>query len=212
MNSHLMRYDKSKRLLFFDLETFNLQLSWYYNRPWQCGMIEMQGGKVLAEHDHWIKWNTDLKIGAGAAAATHFNQAKFDRLAVPFEQCADNIYRCFEEADFLIGHNILGFDIYMVYELYKQMGKPYDHLVDKMIDTLSLGRMYKLKLNKPKDTPWIQYQYKLQTCRQKRLGCTLEGLGKEFKIPFDSSGLHDAVNDLRLNVEVWKNLINVIEI
>ena len=42
--------------------------------------------------------------------------------------------------------------------------------------------------------------------RKKGIRTNLTALGKEFDIDVDYDNLHDAVNDLMLNIEVWNKL------
>ena len=52
----------------------------------------------------------------------------------------------------------------------------------------------------------MEYQYMTYHKRQKGIRTNLTALGKEFDIDVDYDNLHDAVNDLMLNIEVWNKL------
>ena len=67
MDSHLLRFNKDKTLVFIDCETHNLCLNSCHNLPWQIAMIKVKGNKVVASKDFYIKWDTHLKIGKEAA-------------------------------------------------------------------------------------------------------------------------------------------------
>lgn len=49
MDSHLLRFDKTKNIVFIDCETFNLCLNFCHNLPWQIAMIKSQGDKKIDE-------------------------------------------------------------------------------------------------------------------------------------------------------------------
>ena len=112
MDEHLLRFDKKKTFVFIDCETFNLCLSRCHNLPWQVGMIKLVGSKRIAEKDVHIKWDTNLKIGEEAARITRYNQSKMDKLGVSPEEIFPTIEDWLDNADYIMGHNTLGFDLY----------------------------------------------------------------------------------------------------
>ena len=213
MNAHLLRFDKTKKLVFFDFETFNLNLSFQFNRPWQTGLLWAQGDKIIKTEEYWIKWqNCDLRIGAGAAAVTHYNQEEFDSKAVFAEECFENIYNALEEADYIVGQNTLGFDLYLVRDWWRMNGKPWRHLVDKFIDTNCIARGIKMNTPyKPGDN-LLEYQYRTLAKKVKGMKTNLTALGKEYNIEHDYTSLHQALSDVELNFKVWRKLIFAIEI
>lgn len=206
MLDNTLAYDKTSRFCFFDLETFNLNLSYRFNRPWQAGLISRIADRDVEVHDLWIKWpDSKLKIGAGAAAVTNYDENVFQSKAITNKEAWPIIYRNLEEADFLIAHNGLNFDIFLIAEWYKENGKDYRHLIPKCIDTKCLSVAYKLGLKKPQNISLFEWQLQFMYFRQKGLKTRLEIMGKEFGI--DTVGpLHDAINDLRLNISVFNKL------
>ena len=58
----------------------------------------------------------------------------------------------------------------------------------------------------------LEYQYKAYHTIKKGVKTNLTALGKEFEIDVDYNNLHDAVNDLILNIKVWDKLKWQIEI
>ena len=105
-----------------------------------------------------------------------------------------------------MANDLLGFDMYLISEYYKKMGKSAMHLVDKAIDTYCLAKAYKLGLEKPSGASLIEYQYTLLNIWRKGLGGSLQAMGKNFEIEHDYSKLHDALVDLELNLKVWNKL------
>ena len=71
MNNHLLRFDTEKKIQIYDFETYNLGLSFICNRPWQLGLISVQGNEAVGSNNIFIRWkNCDLKISAEAAKMT----------------------------------------------------------------------------------------------------------------------------------------------
>ena len=218
MDEHLLRFDKDKTLLFIDCETFNLCLNSSENLPWQVGMIKTKSGfntKSVKKWDLHIKWDTDLEIGVEAARITKFNPSKFESLAISPEEAFKDIERELDSCDYIVGHNILGFDIYLIKDYYNYMGKDYRHLVSKVIDTNCLSKGVKmdvtLRSNCNPDGLTL-HQYKMVHKRKKGVRTNLTALGKEFDIDHDYENLHDAVVDLELNIKVWDKLKYMVDI
>ena len=111
-----------------------------------------------------------------------------------------------------MGHNTLGFDIYLIKDYYKFMGKSSTHLYPKLIDTNAIAKAIKIGIPLGADENLLEYQYKAYHIRQKGIKTNLTALGKEFEIDIDYDNLHDAVNDLILNIKVWDKLKWQIEI
>ena len=70
METDLLRFDKTKTLVFIDCETLNLCLNFCQNLPWQIAMLKTVGGKVTDSRDFLIKWDTKLKISEDARRIT----------------------------------------------------------------------------------------------------------------------------------------------
>ena len=218
MDENLLRFQKNKRLLFIDCETFNLCLNKCNNLPWQVGMIRCQSGfnsRISKTWDLHVKWDTDLKIGEEAARITRFDQSKFNRLAISPEEAFKDMEKELDEADYIIGHNILGFDIYLIKDFYRHMGKRYKHLVDKVIDTYAIAKGIKLEIPYHKNgnpNGFMLYQYRALSEFKKGVKTNLTALGRGFDIDHDYDNLHDAVCDLELNIKVWDKLKYMIDI
>ena len=58
----------------------------------------------------------------------------------------------------------------------------------------------------------LEYQYKIYHTRRKDVKSSLSFLGKENGIEHDYDKLHDALNDLDLNLKVWNKLKWQIEV
>ena len=128
----LLRYNKDEEFVFIDCETFNLCLNFAHNLPWQISMIKVKGDEVVAFKDFYIKWDTHLKIGEEAARITRYSQKKMDQKGVAPENVYPTIKDWLDNADHIVGHNILGFDIYLIKGLYEYMNDDYKPLVKKI--------------------------------------------------------------------------------
>ena len=205
MDNHLLRFQE-KQFLFYDFETFNLNLHDSFNLPWQIGMIKVKGNKKIADKNIDISWERELNVGKEAARITRFSPSKYKKLAVPYDEIFPTIKDWLDNADYIIGHNILGFDIYLIKDYYQFMGEDYNHLLPKLIDTNCIARGSKIDLPYKRDEQFLTYQYKMLHTRKKGVRTSLLALGKEYDLEFDPDNLHDALNDLELNIKVWNKI------
>ena len=206
MDEHLLRFDKDKSIVFIDCETFNLCLNKSHTLPWQISMVRLQGDKIVAEKDYHVKWDTHLSISDEAARITRFSQSKLNKLGLPPEEVLPTVIDWLDSADYVSGHNLLGFDLYLIKDFYAFMGQDYKHLVNKIIDTLSIARGVKLGLKFKSNESFLAYQYRMNQVRKRGLKTSLAALGKEYEIQHDYANLHDALTDLKLNVKIWNKL------
>jgi DNA polymerase III epsilon subunit-like protein len=212
MDEHLLRFDKDKTYVLIDCETENLCLHHCHNLPWQIGMIKTKGDNKIAEKNLLVKWDRPINVSRDAARITKFDLIKYKKESVYIDEIFPTVKSWLDEADYIIGHNILGFDIYLIKHMYERIGKSCEHLMPKIIDTMCVAKGVKMGLSFDSQTSFLTYQYKMLNIRKRGLKTNLEGLGKEFKIDHDYANLHDAVNDLELNLEVWKKLKWQVEI
>ena len=212
MDEHLLRYDKNKTFVLIDLETFNLCLNFCHNLPWQIGMIKAKGDFKTDSKNFYINWDTSLKISDDEARITRYDHKKVLKEGLNIKDAFPTIKDWLDHADYIIGHNILGFDIYLIIDLYKSMGCHYDHLINKIIDTNCMARGSKYNITYKKDENLLEYQYKIYHTKRKDVKSSLTFLGKENNIEHDYEKLHDAINDLDLNLKLWNKLKWQIEI
>ena len=215
MDEHLIWFHK-KKFLFLDFETFNLALHDSVNLPWQVATILIEtkenengrlGNNETSRHDLHLKWNTDLKIGKGARQITGYTETAFRQKCIPEEEGFQTIYKQVEECDYLVGHNVLGFDIFLLRNWYRKHGKEYSHLPYKVIDTLSIARSINLEYSyKGNEMSLLDFQMKMLSIRKKGMRTSLGALGKANGIEHNYDKLHDALIDLELNLKVWDKL------
>tara|TARA_R110000737_G_scaffold111243_1_gene144198 strand:+ start:467 stop:1132 length:666 start_codon:yes stop_codon:yes gene_type:complete len=215
MDNHLIRFQK-KKFLFMDFETFNVCLSDKFNLPWQVATIlvetvEDSKGRLknreLGRQDLYLKWDTDLKISKEAKRITRYSDSKFNKLCIPEEEAFQTIYDLVEKCDYLVGHNFLGFDIYLLRNWYRKHGKNYDSLPHKTLDTFAMAKSVALGYGyKNNECSLLDFQMKMISIRKKGIRTSLGAVGKSNNIDHNYANLHDALVDLELNIKVWDKL------
>lgn len=215
MDGNLLRFSKTAKFALIDLETFNLCLHFSGNRPWQVGVLSVEGEKIVDGKDIRINWSDapHLKIGAEAAMITKFNPTEHARLAILPDQAFGKFWPMLEQADHIIMHNGLRFDLYLLKGYAEMMGKEWKWMLPKIIDTRAIAQGMKLGLPfKPSDESFLEYQIRIGNMIVKGVKTNLKTLGQEFGIVHDYDRLHDAIVDLELNLKVWNKLKFQIEL
>lgn len=207
MDEHLLRFDKEKQFIFIDCETENLCLNNTHNLPWQIAMLKTVNGQKIAEKNFLVSYDRELHVGAKAAEITRFNPVDHAKASVPFKDIFPTVRDWLNSADYIVGHNILGFDIYLIKGMYESRGEDYTPIVNKIIDTMCLVRGLKLGIEyKPELESLLEYQYKVMHLKKKGIKSNLLAVGKEYNIEHNYDLLHEAINDLELNLKVWNKL------
>ena len=212
IGSNLLRYDKESLFVFIDFETENLCLNFVQNRPWELAIMKYRGGKVEDKRKYFIGWERPIQVSKGAAYITGFDQWKYDNEKISSDIVFDTMYEWLDDADYVIGHNILGFDNYLVKEYCVFYNKIWRHLINKTIDTLCLSKSVKFEIPYNKDLSLLEWQYKMSNEWRKGVKTTLSEMGKHYNIDHDYKTLHQAENDLLLNIKVWEKLKFQVEI
>lgn len=213
MQKDLLRFDKTSNFTFFDFETFNLCLNFCHNLPWELAMAKVVDGKIVDSFVKTIKWKTDLKISEEAAKITGYSQEKIDKEGLSSEEAFELFYDWSHNCDYLCGHNILNFDVYLAYEWFKLMKVDVKKLCHNFIDTNALFKAYKLQLPYKKNTEDLNaFQIKALNKKQKNLKSRLEVVGRELEIEHDYTTLHQAYSDINLNIKVWNKLKYMIDV
>ena len=202
----MFRFDEDKTVVFFDYETFNLCLSFLHNRPWQLGLLTMENGEKTQAENLYIGWETDLKISDDAARITRYNKKTHDEKALPQKEVFETMYEAFEKADWIIGHNIIGFDLHLFKEWCLVNKADWKKLLPKFIDSNCVAKGIALGLQPDPKDDFTHYQYRLYHHRARGIKTSLTALGKQLEIDVDYDNLHDALNDIELNRLVWDKL------
>lgn len=214
MDGHLLRFNKKASFCFVDIETFNLCLNLKFNCAWQVAIINVVGDTVKDEHDILIKWEnpSHIEIKPEVAAMNHYNKEKVDRLGISPEQAIKQIDKHLRACDYIVAHNGLGFDLYILRSFYKKFGMDWRFIPSKLIDTRAIAQG--IKTNNPftHGSNLLTYQYCMINKRVKGIKTSLSFLAKEEGIDFDPTQLHDALYDLRVNVQLWNKLKHKVEL
>lgn len=212
MNEHLLRYKPQQKYLFFDYETESVNLA-QHNKPWQIGYAIADGYKIHKMVNKYIDW-PDLDISADAARVTKFDRYAYDTNKEEPLKILNEFERYLNNPEYIVvGHNILGFDIFL-HNLYrKKLGLPPNFsYLDRAIDTNSVTKAYKLGV-KQMDIKNVYIEcLRYTNYMEKGLKSSLKLIAREVGLEFDEERLHDAGADVALNYEVFKKLIWMIEI
>lgn len=209
----LLRYRKNLRFVFFDFETESLNLSFENNLPWQIAMIKIDSGQEVDSRDYYLKWDRKINVSEGAAKVTGFDLEKYKKIAVDQATVFPEIEEWFGWADYIVGHNILNFDIPLAKEWYKMHNKNWKKLLPKCIDTKCIAQSIKSKI--PFDIEnddFLSWQIALSTYHERGVKTNLSQMAKDNEIEFNPSFMHSALYDIRVNEEVFEKLIWQIEI
>ena len=208
MKEELLRFNRNQKYMVFDYETCNLNLVSDENKPWQLAYIIFQGDKILKEKDYLLAWD-NLKVSKEAARITGFSKTKYNKNKV----CPKNVMEEFaehmnDEEIIPLGHNVLGFDVY-IYNIHRRLCglEPDFAFCNRIIDTVCLARAVKKNIKKPKRTPLLPWQYRLLNFREKGLRVSLQQCCRDYDIDFDPKKLHDALYDIRKNMEIFNKII-----
>lgn len=207
VDKDLLRFSPNSNIVLFDYETCNLNLGSLENKPWQLAFLVVKNGKISYKKDYRLKWK-GLKVSPDAARITGFNEEKHNDLAVDPEIALKDFETYLYDDNFLnVGHNILGFDVY-IHSLHRKLLniKPDYSYINKCLDTVCLARAIK------KEIPYsngdlLSWQYKLLNLRERGLKVNLQQCCKDYSIDFDPKLLHDALYDIEKNYEVFKKMI-----
>lgn len=204
---NLIRFNQDKKFLVFDYETCNLNLVSKDNKPWQLAFLICSSKQILEKHNFLLKWD-DLKISDEARKITGFSDSLYQKKSVSPSEVLDkfNSY-LYNENYYIVGHNILNFDIY-IHNIHQNLcGKPTDYsYLDRCIDTNCLAKAISLDIEYNQSN-LLFWQMKLTNLHQKGIKTNLMSLCEKYKIEFDPKKLHDALYDIEKNFEVFKKLI-----
>jgi len=210
MDESLLRFDKNQKYLVFDTETEGLNL--IRSRPWQVAWLVVEGGKILEKHDMFLDW-PNLDVSAGAAKITGFTMKEYNkRKESPrkvWEKFSKHLY---DEDTFIVGQNLLGFDVYMV-NIWRELMKleaDYSY-VERIIDTRALAVAIAKDIPVDKDD-FISWQYRLINHRERKLKTSQAFLLKKYNIDHDPKRLHDALYDIEMNFKVFRKQLFDLEI
>lgn len=213
MNEELLRFKKDQKYVVFDFETCSLNLVSEENKPWQLAFMVYEGARLIERNDYYIHWD-DLKLSAGARKVTGFSDSKYKKKAQDASLVLDHFERYLYDPDYIkLGHNILGFDIY-IHNIYRKLlGKPTDYsYLSECLDTLCLAKAIAKDIKITEDDELLSWQFKLNSIYERGLRLNLGACCKEYDVKLDKAKLHDALYDIEKNYEVFTKMLWKIEI
>jgi DNA polymerase III epsilon subunit-like protein len=213
MDEHLLRFDKKKRFCFIDFETENLCLYLERNLPWQVAMMRVVGDDIVEEYMRYIQWWRPANVSPEAALVTRFRPEYVTQQGTSFKDVVEDVVRWTTETDYIIGHNVLGFDLHFITAFYRLANKSPLGLAEKMIDTHALAKGVKIgEAFDSKKSSLLEYQYRMIHTIAKGVKTNTKVLGEEYQIPHNYDNLHDALCDLQLNKKIWDKLKLQVEV
>lgn len=213
IGADLLRYKKDQKYCVFDIETEGLNL--LRSKPWQIAYMVYCNGNVEESRVRYPFWK-DLSISKEAAEVTRFDKKSYLQNAEPPDKVLNDFEQIILDPSIMVvGHNILGFDLYIWQSWRRLNGLKTDwSVLDRSIDTFALARAYRHQ-HLPDKSNLIAWQYRMISIRGSRakgMGCSLGSIAKEFNIPYDERQAHDAMYDIGVNKQVFNQLIWNIEI
>lgn len=216
IGSNLLRYSDKQKFVCADFETTGLVL--HDSTPWQLAYDTFTLKDNLSSKNRYIWWS-DLQVSKQAAIVTGFNYDTYKEKAEDpikiLEEFEDILY---SKEYKVISQNWLGYDSMILNVMRRKLGKKeyYDYLYQpyKAYDTLALSKAIKKSITPDisSSNAFLAWQYKMLSLVEKGLKCSLGAMGKELQINFDEKGLHNAANDVMLNIEVFRKQVWSLEL
>lgn len=191
----------------FDFETEDLNLC--HTKPWQLGMVLFDESSILEEIDAKLFWE-DFCISKEAAFHTKFDFWKWKKEAKDPRLVMERANKIFESCDFIVGHNLLGFDVHVYRSTCRRLGIKALPIEEKIIDTLPCIKGIKLNISPNPSIPILNWQVAMSRYvsaeTRKRGFATLSAMATHFGIDFDPEKLHDGLYDSALNVNCFRRV------
>tara|TARA_R110000822_G_C15338795_1_gene495951 strand:+ start:18082 stop:18705 length:624 start_codon:yes stop_codon:yes gene_type:complete len=207
----VLRYDKKQKYVLFDFETEGLNL--VKSRPWQLAWLVAEGNNIIKQHDRYLFYE-DLNVSEGAKVITGFREESYKANAEdPTKVLEDFIEDISSEEVIILGHNIIGFDCYILNSACRDLGIDLDlSYIDRCIDTNCLAKAIALDIQYNNNVSMIEWQYKLNGIFKRKIKTSLEALLKQYEIKHSEGMLHNALYDIGKNFEIFRKQIWEIEI
>lgn len=191
----------------FDCEAESLNLA--LCRPWQLAYIVAKDGKIIKKVNDYIDIH-DLNVSKDAARVTGFDFHEYNRLKIPAKEVFSKFEKyLYNDGVRFIGHNLLGYDWYIVSNLAEYVGSKLDFnkFIYRTVDTLCLARAQHFQSPAPKNKyDFLSWQYKHLHKHDKTIKCSLSALAKRNDIIVDETKTHDALYDVILTYDVYRKM------
>ena len=207
----LLRFKFDQKYVIFDTETEGLNL--VTSKPWQLAWIETEGKKIKKKQNRFLMWE-DLNVSEDAARVTGFNYEssaqKAEDPTIIYKHFIDLIS---QDDVIIVGQNLLGYDIYILGVIARQLGFNIDYsFVDRIFDTKAIATALAKGNKNPDKEDFISWQLKWLNYRERGLKTNQKYLLEYYDIDFDAKKLHDALYDIEKNFEIFLKQIWELEI
>jgi len=213
IGNNLLRYNLSEsKFITIDFETESLSLS--QAKPWSVGWQVYHGDKLAESHEYYLKWK-DLEVSPEAAKHTHFNPQIIKDKGRDPKEIIDMFDKYLYNPEYkIVGANLLNYDVYIHNVARLELGYKTNYsYIDRIYDTISLSRAYKLGIKIPENKEdFLTFQYRMSNIKQRGLKASNSVMAKEFGYEIDESKVHGVKYDIELTWFVFMNLIKKIEI
>ena len=207
----LLRFKFNQKYVIFDTETEGLNL--VTSKPWQLAWIEAEGKQIKKKQNRFLMWE-DLNVSEDAARVTGFDYKSYVKQAedpaVVYKEFIDLIN---QDDVIVIGQNLLGYDIYILGVIARQLGLKIDYsFVNRIFDTKAIATALAKGNKTPDNDDFASWQIKWLNYRERGLKSNQKYLLEYYNIDFDPKKLHDALYDIEKNFEIFLKQIWELEI
>jgi DNA polymerase III epsilon subunit-like protein len=207
----LLRFKFNQKYIIFDTETEGLNL--VTSKPWQLAWIEAEGKQIKKKQNRFLMWE-DLNVSEDAARVTGFDYKSYVKQAedpaIVYEEFIDLIN---QDDVMIIGQNLLGYDIYILGVIARQLGLKIDYsFVNRIFDTKAIATALAKGNKTPDNDDFASWQIKWLNYRERGLKSNQKYLLEYYNIDFDPKKLHDALYDIEKNFEIFLKQIWELEI
>ena len=207
----LLRFKFNQKYVIFDTETEGLNL--VTSKPWQLAWIEAEGKQIKKKQNRFLMWE-DLNVSEDAARVTGFDYKSYVKQAedpaIVYKEFIDLIN---QDDVIIIGQNLLGYDIYILGVIARQLGLKIDYsFVNRIFDTKAIATALAKGNKTPDNDDFASWQIKWLNYRERGLKSNQKYLLEYYDIDFDPKKLHDALYDIEKNFEIFLKQIWELEI
>ena len=156
----------------------------------------------------------DLNVSEDAARVTGFDYKSYVKQAedpaIVYKEFIDLIN---QDDVIIIGQNLLGYDIYILGVIARQLGLKIDYsFVNRIFDTKAIATALAKGNKTPDNDDFASWQIKWLNYRERGLKTNQKYLLEYYDIDFDPKKLHDALYDIEKNFEIFLKQIWELEI
>lgn len=214
IGSDLTRYLDRQKCLLVDFESIGLNLA--NSLPWELSYsVATLRADIISSRTDLIRY-PNFRISEEAARINHFNRETYDATAQDPREVWDRFATLLYDPEYrILGHNLLGFDVYMINVLRKHLGMRPDYsFVPRIVDTLALSKAYKRTIVPDVTSPlaFQSWQYRMIDFRLPRgVKVNLGAMCKELGVEFDETLAHGSGYDISRNWLIYKKLVYLME-